>query len=250
MTEIFKEYTERCIFFVFKEKISKKRCNDVLIVIVIITIAVLFALCFIKVNLAFEYKRRDVNDYFAVSIFIFNGLIKYKIEIPKVDTKKKGLFFRKVKRKKKAKSEKKEKLSYGYILESIRQYRDFMDKYRVFFSRIFNYLRCKVNIKKLDFDITIGTDNAHHTAILTGLCWSAAGIIISFIHNNLNLSEKNISIKPDYMGKKLKVDLFCILNVRIGHIIIVGLIYLMHVKPFRKLACSINMAQNQTNHIL
>jgi len=65
----------------------------VLVAILIITIAVLFALCFIKVNLAFEYKRRDVNDYFAVSIFIFNGLIKYKIEIPKVDTKKKRFVF-------------------------------------------------------------------------------------------------------------------------------------------------------------
>jgi hypothetical protein len=31
------------------------------------------------------------------------------------------------------------------------------------------------------------------------------------------------------VGKKLKVDLFCILSVRIGHIIIVGFIALIHI---------------------
>jgi len=252
-TKKYKKYTNRCIFFVYKEKMSNKRCGEVIIAILIISVAILLlVLCLIKVNLAIEYNRQGVDDHIAVSFFILNGLIKYKFEIPKVDSKKKGVFFKKVKEKgKKGKevSKKREEFSYSYILKKVQDYRKFMANYRKLFAKISNYLRCKVKVKKLDLDVTIGTDNAHHTAVLMGLCWSVVGIAISFIHNNLNLLEKNISIKPDYMGKKLKVDLFCILNVRIGHIIIVGLIYLMHIKPFRKISCAVNMTQNTSWHI-
>lgn len=224
-----------------------------LIAIIIISVVILLiALCLIKVNFAIEYNRQGVDDHISLSFFILKGLIKYKFEIPKVDKNKKGIFFKKVKEKgnkEKEVSKRKEEFGYNYILEKIKEYREFMANYRILFAKISNYLRCKVKVKKLNLDVTIGADNAHHTAILMGVCWSVVGIAISFIHNNMNLLEKNISIKPDYMGKKLKVDLFCILNVRIGHIIIVGLIYLMHFKPFRKISCAVNMKQNTSWHI-
>ena len=240
-------------FLVLKAKIYNKRCRDVLIAIVIIFAAImLLALCLIRINIAIEYKRQGVNDHITMSLFILKGLIKYKYEIPKVDTEKKGLLFRKLKekgKKEKEVSKKKEKLSYSYILKKIQTYNDYIKDNHLLLRRIHNYLRCRVNIKKFDLDIIIGTDNAHQTAILIGVLWSLTGILLSVMHNNFNLLEKNISIKPEYMGKKLKVDLFCILNVRIGHIIIVGLICLMHIKPFRKIAYSMNLTQKQSNYI-
>lgn len=220
------------------------------IIIILAIILLILVLCLIRINLVIEYSRQGVDDYLSISFYILKGLIKYKIKIPEVDSSKKGIFLRKVKEKgKKKTAKKKDKLSYDYILRKIQDYRAYFNIYKSVFNKISNYLRCKVKVNKLDLDVTIGTDNAHHTAVLIGLCWSAVGILISFIHNNLNFLEKSVSIKPDYMGKKLKVDLFCILNVRIGHIIIVSLIWLMHVKPFQKITCSPNMTQKTSNHI-
>lgn len=203
-----------------------------LIVVIIIIVASILALCLIKINIVIEYNRKGVNDHLVVSLFILYGLIKYKYEIPKIDAVKKGLLYRKVKekgKKEKDKSKKKEKMGYSYVLKKIQEYRNLKNRYHILISRIFAYLRCRLTIKKLNLEVAIGTDNAHHTAILIGLCWSVVGFVISFIHNNLNLVEKNIKFKPDYMGKKLKVDLFCILNIKIGHIIIVGLICLNYL---------------------
>lgn len=201
-------------------------------IVIISLIFILLALCLIRVNVVFEYNRLGVNDHIVLSVFILKGLIKYKYEIPKVDAKKKGFTFKKVKekgKKEKDTSKKKEKMSYSYVIKKIDEFRDFKDKYYVLIKKIITYLRCRLIIKKIDLNVTIGTDNAHHTAVLIGLCWSAVGLILSFIHNNLNLVEKNIKISPCYMGKKLNVDLFCILNVKIGHIIIVGLISLFYI---------------------
>ena len=204
-----------------------------LIAVIIVSVAfILLALCLIRINIVFEYNREGVNDNIVLSLFMLNGLVKYKYEIPKVNPGKKGFVFEKVKekgKKEKDQSKRREKISYDYVLKKIKHYRDLKNKYHVLIAKISGYLKCRLQIKKLDLSVTIGTDNAHHTAVLIGLCWSVAGLILSYIHNNLTLMEKNINIKPDYMGKKLKVDLFCILNVRIGHIIIVGLIYLVHI---------------------
>lgn len=204
-----------------------------LIAIIMLSVAfILLALCLIRINIALEYNREGVNDHIVLSLFILNGLVKYKYEIPKVKAAKRGFIFKKVKekgKKEKDKSKHKGKISYGHVLKKIKYYRNLKNKYNVLIEKIIGYLKCRLQIKKLDLSVTLGTDNAHHTAVLIGLCWSVAGLILSFILNNLNLIEKNINIKPDYMGKKLKVDLFCILSVRIGHIIIVGLIYLVHI---------------------
>ncbi len=204
-----------------------------LIAIIMVSVAFIFlALCLIRINIALEYNREGVSDNIVLSVFILKGLVKYKYEIPKVDAGKKGFIFKKVKekgKKEKDKSKRRKKISYSYVLEKIKYYRELKNKYHTLIEKILGYLKCRLQIKKFDLNVTIGTDNAHHTAVLIGLCWSVAGLILSFIHNNLNLVEKKVNIKPDYMGKKLKVDLFCILNVRIGHIIIVGLIYLVHI---------------------
>jgi hypothetical protein len=204
----------------------------VIAIIMICIVFIILLLCLIRINIAIEYNRDGVNDHIILSLFILKGLVKYKYEIPEVKTKRKGFIFKKVKekgKKEKDKSKKREKISYGYILKRIKYYRNLKKSYGVLIEKILRYLKCRLQIKKLDFSATIGTDNAHQTAVLIGLCWSFAGLILSFIHNNLNLIEKNINIKPDYMGKKFKVDLFCILNVRIGHIIIVGLICLVYM---------------------
>ncbi len=203
-----------------------------LYIIVIILVLVFLIICLVKLNIVVEYSRQGINDHFVLSFFILNKIIKYKYEIPKLDAGKKGIKYRKIKKKgKKEKdvSNNKDKTAYGDIIAKFERFRNLLNKYNMLISRIYKYLKCRLHIKKIDINISIGMDNAHHTAVLIGLCWSAVGLLVSFLHNKLNIMEKTINIKPDYMGKKFKVDLFCIFSVRIGHIIIVGLIILINI---------------------
>ena len=218
---------------------SNKRCCDVLFfIITIILVLTVFIICLVNINVVIEYNRQGVNDNFVLSFFVLKGLIKYKYEVPKIAAGKKGVKYKSVKKrakKEKDTSKKKEKIGYRYLIKKIEAIRKFQKKYDVLLEKVYKYLKCRIKIRKIDINVVIGTDNAHHTAVLIGICWSAAGLLLSYIQNKLNLMEKTVNIKPDYMGKKFKVDLFCILSVRIGHIIVVGLILVIHIigKKFR-----------------
>lgn len=201
-------------------------------IITIILVLTVVIICLIKVNVVIEYNRQGVNDNFVLSFLALKGLIKYKYEIPKIDVNKKGVKFKRLKergKKEKDTSKKKGKMGYRYLIKKIETFRNFQKKYNVLLEKVYKYLRCRIKIRKIDINVVVGTDNAHHTAVLVGICWSAAGLLLSYIQNKLNLMEKTVNIKPDYMGKKFKVDLFCILSVRIGHIIVVGLISVIHI---------------------
>jgi hypothetical protein len=229
-----KKYTLRGVFFVIVEKISSKRCYIMpyFIMTILLLVLLLVLICFTKLNIVVEYNRQGINDHFVLSFYIWNKRIKYKYEIPKLDAGKKGILFRKIKKrgkKEKDVSDKKNKTAYGDIIDKFENFRNIQSKYSNVIRRINRYLKCRLQIKKLDINMSIGLDNASRTAILIGLCWTAMGLLISYLHNKLNLKEKSISIKPDYVGKKFKVDLFCILSVRIGHIIVVGLILLIDI---------------------
>lgn len=201
-------------------------------IITITLVLAIFIVCLIKVNVVIEYKRLGVNDNFVLSFFILKGLIKYKYEMPKIDAGKKGIRFKSVKergKKEKDTSKEKERKGYRYLIKKIEEMRSFNKKYNVLLEKIYKYLRCRLKVRKIEINVVVGTDNAHHTAVLIGICWSAVGMLLSYIQNKLNLMEKTVNIKPDYVGKKLKVDLFCILSVRIGHIIVVGLMSVIHI---------------------
>lgn len=202
---------------------------------------ILFALLFIilimvivltKLNIAVEYNKSGKNDHLIVSIFAYGGLIKYKYEIPGAGLKKKGIFFRSIKEKgKKEKDSKKSKeyIKYTGIIEKIEKVRNTYDEYEELARKVLKYLKCRVSMNKLDFHVLIGTGNASQTAILTGLVWTVTGIMFTAIYNFVNIKEKHIDIKSDFVGKKFKIDLYCIFKVKVAHIIVVGFMILTHL---------------------
>ncbi|TYQ15749.1 UNVERIFIED_CONTAM: Protein of unknown function (DUF2953) [Acetivibrio alkalicellulosi] len=184
-----------------------------------------------KINIIIEYKKKNKDDIFVLSIFLYKGLIKYKYEIPKVDPKKQGVLLRLKKEKghkEKDTRNSKEYFNYSTIMERIKSIKNLYSKHKKLLKEIRNYLKCKLKIKSLDFNLVIGTGDASHTSILIGLAWTFSGIIISTLYRFININEKNINIKPDYVGKNINIDLYCILSLRIVHIIVIGFMILKH----------------------
>jgi hypothetical protein len=193
-------------------------------IIILTVLAIIILLS--KINIVIEYKKKSKDDIFVLSFFLYKGLIKYKYEIPTIDTKKKGIFYKF----KKETGDKKGKkyIKYANIIEKIERARFFYLKNRCLIKRIQNFLKCKIVLKNLNFNMNFGTGNACQTSILTGILWTFCGVIISFLHQFIKIEKKQMVIKPNYKEKSINLDLYCIFNVRIVYIIVIGFMILTH----------------------
>ncbi|MDQ2085753.1 DUF2953 domain-containing protein [Herbivorax sp. ANBcel31] len=202
---------------------------------VIFFIAILIVLAIIillsKINIVIEYKKKYKDDVFVLSFFLYKGLIKYKYEVPSVDTKGTGILYRFIKekgKKEKKIKEGKEYTTYSSIIDRIKNVKLFYSRHCSLIKKIQNFLRCKIILKNLNFNMKLGTGDALQTSILTGLSWTFSGIIISFLYQFIKIEKKQIIIQPDYKGKSINLDLYCIFNVRIVYIIVIGFTVLIH----------------------
>lgn len=80
----------------------------------------------------------------------------------------------------------------------------------------------KIYLHQLVFTAELGVRDALASGILCGTAWAFAGIINSYINNNVKLRNfrNNINIKPLFTQNKLNVNFQCIFSLKLGHIIV------------------------------
>ncbi|HOQ38088.1 MAG TPA: DUF2953 domain-containing protein [Acetivibrio sp.] len=178
----------------------------IFIIIAVLILITLILLLFLKINIVIEYNRKRNKDHFVVYVLPFKGFILYKYKTSQKEN-----------------SEKKASADYSGIIESIEKAISSFKKGRGVVKRVLEYLKCRAAIRKLNLVIEFGTGNASHTGILTGIAWTILGIMLTYIDNYIEINEKNINIKPNFVEKKFNIDLYCIFRVRIVHIIIIVL---------------------------
>ncbi len=84
----------------------------------------------------------------------------------------------------------------------------------------------KINLKKLQFNLSFDTEDVNFTSYLTALIGAIVGILIGNIGEKYSLEKYRYIITPTFLNSKfLKLDLNCIFNVKMVHIITV--IYLL-----------------------
>ena len=76
-------------------------------------------------------------------------------------------------------------------------------------------------IEEIDWETIIGVNNAMHTAIFSGSLWAIKGSLISIISRVSHLKKVSINIKPDFNGNTQWSRLYCILKMRVVHIILI-----------------------------
>ncbi len=89
--------------------------------------------------------------------------------------------------------------------------------------------------EQLRFNLDFGTDDAALTGILTGVINGIVYTILSVIHHNTTLKNRDISINPDFEREKFDIRYLCIVKVRLLHIIIIGIKALKLYKKYKKI---------------
>lgn len=85
------------------------------------------------------------------------------------------------------------------------------------------YLINKMNVILIKMDCKVGFKNdAALTALLAGSTASAAQAFIGYIRLIKKIDSVKINVKPDYSNDIININFDCIIDLKIGHIIIAG----------------------------
>ena len=102
----------------------------------------------------------------------------------------------------------------------------FNDLKQLYFKEIRSILRKAIVILDFRFKLEEGTGDASQTALLYGFIWNVVGVITGILFNEFKTENKQIDITTNFNEKTIKADFNCILRVKIGNIILVGIIFL------------------------
>jgi hypothetical protein len=195
-------------------------------------------LLLIKACVVIEFKKNGRDVCFSVTFSAFRGILKYEYEIPLIDIGKDGIKFKRVKKVKPGTTEDNEgknALKISEIFDMISSLSGFYKKNRRIICKAREYIRRKFIIKEYRLKVEAGTNDAFQTGILTGMLWTAAGMLSSYILNNFKAGKSCVDVKPAFAEEKLNVDFLCIFCAKIAHIIIVILmLYINHRRVARE----------------
>jgi hypothetical protein len=66
----------------------------------------------------------------------------------------------------------------------------------------------------------IGLNNAAQTALVSGLTLTLFTSLSGFLKSNWSVNDSGIILVPYYKGRKFNMELNCIINIKLGYIII------------------------------
>lgn len=170
----------------------------------------------VRLKILVEYNRNNSDDNLVISFFMLKGLIKYKYEAPVADFKNKGLRLKWISKYGKKEKRKKKKRSFINL-------RGLYERRKMIRSVFEKYLKGRAVLENLSIEIEYGSEDASCTGIITGLIWSAVGMLDVLFTNNFSILKKRIRVQPDFTRKVLIIDVYCIITTRIVNIIIMAL---------------------------
>lgn len=172
-----------------------------------------------------EFKKKNHDDIINVRIILLKGLIDLKYEISYLDLitkyKEPSLMIKGKLEDKNTGRDLKRKQDI-LKLEEIRNIYYKVKKYKDTFTEIFKYIIKKIDFSSLRWSSKIGLGDAALTGITNGLVWIIIGTLLNIILNHKDIKEMSINIYPDFNENILEIDFFCIIKLKIVHIIIAG----------------------------
>jgi hypothetical protein len=89
------------------------------------------------------------------------------------------------------------------------------------YYRMFNLATRYLVVEQLDWHSYLGLNDAMYTAVGSGSLWALKGMLIGFLSSKSTLQDINIKVEPEFNEEKLVSQLYCILKMRIVHIILI-----------------------------
>jgi len=209
------------IFFCKCEKIEKSMWGVVsLYTELLILLLFMFFLLIMLSRVQIEIKVIIKNGRnFSFVIFRLLRLLRIRMNLS-VRKDEKGLVsltFRKTD------SDIQKKASVEQAFEFMKKLVNFAGKYK----EHINYLKNKVRVNSLSVRSRIGTGDAASTALAIGGFFAFFSIISRHLNEYYYLQKRKLDVLPHFQGPLFDLDLDCIINFKIGHIIITGLKMLM-----------------------
>ncbi|MCX7923295.1 MAG: DUF2953 domain-containing protein [Clostridia bacterium] len=182
-----------------------------LAIFILFLIIILSILFIVRIYIILEYEVIGLNDYIKLTFSALGGLIKYEYKI-------KDRLHR-ISEKKEAKSTEADGILNK--LRNLHKVYELMEKLKV-------YLKKKLWLNEVKLEIDIGTGDAYYTGIISGMLWAAAGVFTSIIANTFTTLKNRVCVRPNFMEKKFKAELYCIFSIKTVHIIVVVIKVLLH----------------------
>ncbi|MTV47403.1 DUF2953 domain-containing protein [Heliobacillus mobilis] len=185
---------------------------------------ILLMLAYLLVRMPFTlqvtYKREGEKDEFTLS-WLFLGHWWTLFRLPKVSLSTKKL---KPKLLYRFKYQKKEQTRRESLIKLIAQAKSLFPKFRRFL-RVIDVNLDNFQIHKLQWVTRVGAADALETALLSGGLWSLKYTLLARLYRFVKDPDAlpRVNVVPFYGGKRIDVFLDCIVTMRPGHIIIVGL---------------------------
>lgn len=191
----------------------------------LILLGIVLLVAFMPIRMIITTVQRNNNQLIVIKVKSFYGLLNLKFEIPYMDLIIKGIrpalqFNAKLETGTGKKLIDKNKILTLFEGNKIIK---FYKASPISFNKLMKYTLRKTKIKDFFLNFTLGTEDAYYTALLYGVLWSIIGSIVSLRTNKINMTIQDISIIPAFDKKTFQYELSCIITIKAGHIIIVGI---------------------------
>jgi hypothetical protein len=184
----------------------------------------------IRATVDFQYCRREENDHFEIRLSALHGLWKFNLQVPTVQLEwEKGPQIQTQETSiaptgEKRKSRNKIKFRYfnrGFFYHFIPQ----LPKMLIQLQRVKNKFYRGIHCTLVDWKVGIGYEDPAETAIVAGSFWGMLSYSLARLYRQVTMETKEprIQVEPNFQKQGFRCTIHCIFNLRIGHIMFVGL---------------------------
>lgn len=192
-----------------------------LITLILLLLILVF---FLPVKIILEYKLEGLNDYALIKISLLGDCLKYRYRFP-------GKSGKKGEKKKRKEDEEVERSKLNGFMDKIKNIGEIYAIVKTFKK----FLREKILLEEYRIDVDIGTGDAYYTGILYGMIWSGIGTLNALISNTFKTLKRQMRVRPDFSKEKFKAEVYCIFRIKMVHIIVVGIKFLLYYLRKKKL---------------
>jgi len=181
---------------------------------------VLLFVIFINFELDIKIRIQNKSNYVSLVLRLLRGLIRIRFNLS-LEALEKGAFYLIIR---KMDSDFEHSFRMEEIFDMFKRNRTKYTK----FSQHIKYLASKINIQCLNLDMKFGLHDAAQTALVYGSAITILSSIKGYLLSKFGLNNIKIRLVPYFNETKLDLVLGCIINIRLGHIIITGIRMLLH----------------------
>ncbi len=182
------------------------------------------------VELNIQIKKRGNDERIDVGVHLFWRLINFDLDIPKIITKKGKIEVEaeveKPHRKPIIDKNKGFTLSFKMFLEGLCELivkKDYILKKIKQFQKITKRI---VKLDKFEWETEYGVDDAALTGTLYGLVWQLKSTVLFLLNRTVKFRcNPSIKVYPEFNRFVFKTQLNCILKLRLGYIILIGMFF-------------------------